>query len=670
MINRFIAFWKNRWDSIRVQVFLWKRSSKHRELLWRIMQWVQALKQKRFEGWILLFSSVIVISGISIAVNRYFLYTSETLNSINCLEQLNLLKILFLVNSPEDIACIKQSGFWQRLSELDEPLNIRNLSIGFVSLVGLILAVWRSWVGERQTRATEERRIEERINEKRNEERRFDERFANAAQYLSQELNATSYPAHLGAITALRDLAVDNIKYTQRCLDILCSCNQWMEGYLEKFAAKDHDNCYADIRLTKDTQITNPVEASANAATIYHEIRTQGALKSISLVIRLLGQADVEKNLMSGLDFSGKMLCGINLSGAKMDGINFRNVYLNGADLHDAQMQAANLERAQMRQTNLLRANLQKSYLPYADLQKADMSYIKLQGANLNKADMQEVKLFEADLKFANLQGANLREANLNTTRLKRAEMQDVNLQGAVLLNTWMAGANLGHAQLQGSRLSSARLQGARLHRVQLQGARIYRAQLQGANLEYSQMQGVLLDRANLNGAILLGCNLYGAEIKDNDFAGVIFDEISSNNHIEDKLKRKEWAKSISDEFHNPLAAEALLKKVQSAWNKNDKKEVPQGLDALQDASILEKDPLGNWEIKPSYINALVELYHNMIYESYSEFDDERLDAAYAIYHRYDSAGSIDKDYPKIQKLLENMWYDLAQTFREEDPTL
>ena len=234
----------------------------------------------------------------------------------------------------------------------------------------------------------------------------LDERFGDAVELLASELNETSYPAHLGAISALRNLAITGEEYTQRCLDIICSCNEWMGRHLHEFNSSRGDGCYAIRRLTDNNRIAkdagsitsaNPPKVNSkkkkaaernDLITLSHEKRSQAALQAVSHIIREIKQEELHK-----LDFSHKMLCGINLAQANIDKINLSKVYLSGANLAVASVREGRLLDAHLEGANLVGANLQGAWLNGANLQ----------GAWLNNANMQEAFLYEA-----NLQGASL----------------------------------------------------------------------------------------------------------------------------------------------------------------------------------------------------------------------------------------------------------------------
>ncbi len=724
---------------------------------------------------------------------------------------LSFLSIIFLLASLAYVLystlLLDLSVIWLRLSSLDEPLNFRNILIGIFGGISLIMLAWRSASADREAQVKEERRdqdrkelqmmeerrIEESRAEERNEERRFDERFANAVKFISTDLDATSYPAHLGAITALRDLALDNNAYIQRCLDILCSCNQWMEGYLKRFADKPTLRCYADRHLTESTRIAqvavaenqhlDPLVLNSNnnrkdsPVTLYHERRSQDALKSIAFIFRKLGLRHPSQNHIKNIDLYGKMLCGINLSGLALAGANFERVYLNGANLKRSNLSYANLSRANMKGIKLQRADLRNANLKRAKLPNSNLTWANLEGANFENANlkggaMRNADLENANLENANLQGAslisaNLKKANLSQIQAARAKLNNANLQGALLYEAQLQGvslisanlkkadledadlreANLTEANLQKAQcaetifekaklvkanlkgaylrenvLSYADLTGANLYETDLTEASIYgtnfhnaniqkatligaditESNLTGANMTESNLQGISIEKtkcqrtifnqakmhavdfidcdlqgsifisselqsasfnkSNLEKCTLLGCNLYGVVMKNNNLQNIIFDAISDTGHIKTKGTRNTWIKGIGKGLIDSTNDEEHISRIQQAWDKTDKGEMPKGLNALQQASILEKDTTGRWVIMPSKIEELKEFYRALIAESDKGLFIPISDSMDIISKDH---GHLSKDYPEIQKTLKAILADFKKELKK-----
>ena len=460
-----------------------------------------------------------------------------------------------------------------RLSDTNEPLNMRYILIGITGTVTFILTGSYIYIADQ--------------NRMLDKGRRFDERFDNAADALSKDLNDSSFPAHLGAISGLQALATDSPAHTQRCLDIICSCNQWMEEYIDKFAEKKRSvDVYSFRLLREDNRIAKEYNQNkSNQITLLQEKRSQKALVSIRHIL-----ADISTNnpkQLHTLDFHNKMLCGIFLSNLKLDSINF--AYAN--------LVAASLIGASLKQANLSRTNLQGASLDSANLQGASLKLVNLEEAYLYDTNLQGVSLDGSDLNGAHLNGANLERASLTRVNLQEASLDGANLQGAHLWDVNLQGASLDKASIQGVDLAwEINLERAFLRDVNLQGVSLNNTNLQGAQLINAMLQGASLDNVNLSQALLLDCNLYGVELKNIKSTGIIFNNIVKIGYIKGKDKRRKYLNDICQHM-KPSYEKLFTEKMQDAWQAMEYNQEPEGLKKIREDSIVFKDNQGMYDI-------------------------------------------------------------------------
>ncbi len=558
------------------------------------------------------------------------------------------------------------SNFWERLSDPEEPLNVRNILLGLAGIVGLFLAGWRGVSMDRQTKTDERRQITESKQFKADQEKQLEEKFDNAVQSLSRELNENSYSDHTNAITTLRYIALNNTSYTQRCLDIICRCNQWMEGFLTEFSVYKKEHCYADEFLTEVNRIAKTNDELKETVSLHQERRSQAAIKAVALILDRIGADDPKKHLLVELDFSDKMLCGINLSGSEIEGVNFNRAYLNGSDLSDARLKKATFRGSSLQGADLHRANMQGAQLRRANMRGANLESANMQGAKLEDANMQEAKLFGVDLQTTHLNYVDLQRASLVCANLQNTRFFDVKIQEVDLFKANMQLAHLNSVHLQGANLNNTNLQGAKLRKVNLQGADLENANMRGAHIEDTNMQGTKLTRANMQGAIILGANLYGAEINDNLIEHVMFDEISKVGHITEELERKEFIDSVCGEMHDEKRAKSFIERMNNAWDKADKGEEPKGLDRLRDASILNKIAEGKWEVDGSKIEGLKGFYRKLMNHLSTELNHSKLDIISLISSKKFN-NELKKDYPKVVFEINKAWSELKEGIEKEE---
>ena len=622
----------------------------------------QSIESKNIIKWFLF---IVIISFI--ALISYFIFTPVPLSMLDDLN--NELLCREIIGKLHKWRCISSV----RLSSLEEPLNLRNIILGIAGAVTLVFTGWRTYIADEHLNLEYQQRESEIRQNEIESDRRLSERFDAAVDVLSKDLNRRSFPAHLGAISSLRALAIDSPENTQRCLDIICSCNQWMEEYLDEFVKGGSSNPYSS-RLLKESNriIKQDSQYNADEITLLHERRSQESLAAISNIVAKISTNNPEQ--LKRLKFYNKMLCGISLSNLKLDGIDFRNTYLVAADLSDISLNKAKLEHAQLQGASLDKVNLEGASLDDANLQKASLNKANLQGASLDKtnlegaslvdtnlqkvsldkanlqkaslrdsnlqeaslddANLQKVSLYKVNLKEASLNGANIRGAFLDRVNLQRAslghaELQGVfleaaNLEGAFLTHANLQGASLDDSNLQGTSLDGTNLHGASLHRAHLQGASLRKAHLQGASLWRTNLQGALListqlqgaslDDADLSYTIFLDCNLYGTTLKNIKSENIIFNNIEDVGYIKDKQERIKWLESMC-QYMEPEFAGPFRRKIKMAWQEMDNLQEPDGLEIIEENSIVSKDSQNVYDISDKHLANLQEILQKLVNE-------------------------------------------------------
>ena len=490
----------------------------------------------------------------------------------------------------------------KRISSLHEPLNIRNILIGIFGLISLIFLWWRNTIAD--------------DNLKLEKKRRLDERFHEATQTLSRNLNSKTYPSHIGGISTLTQLALDSKEQTQRCLDVICSCNEWMKPFADEFKYDRTQKCYSERELYINVNSTanksknnknlrddlNKKVKWRNSVSLEEEKRSQKALNAVALILQKIANHELKEDnnfiKLSELNFRSAMLCGINLRRLELVGINLREANLNGADLQDA---------------NFNNAQLQDVKLSWANLSKINLEEANLTGIQLRKSMLYKTNLLRANMSEAELQGTNLLHSSLSG-----ANMSNSNLQFANLRNSSLYGVNLDNAQLQGTNLRYTKLVGASLYKTHLEGANMRGANLQAALFCETFLNGTDLSDADISYSIIWKTNLYGANLKKSlrksyivinekfrEFKGarneylnqLIFSDIKLNRY-EIKADEKKRIRDIGKGAPSTEQKREFMVKMNEAWKliKNENK--PKELDELKRYSVIKKKGKDGFVIK------------------------------------------------------------------------
>lgn len=177
-----------------------------------------------------------------------------------------------------------------------------------------------------------------------------------------------------------------------------------------------------------------------------------------------LRHADLQGQVLSGVDLRDADLRGASLRGANLSFSDLRGAILADADMRHATLIGANLEA-----TDLGGADLRRATLGGADLGAAD-----LEGADLRDAVFFGVVLSDPILGRSILSGASLAYPNRGTLLLSEAFTSEMM-------------SNIGNpigAELGGADLTSADLRGADMRGTNLRDADLSAADLRGAKLE------------------------------------------------------------------------------------------------------------------------------------------------------------------------------------------
>ena len=315
--------------------------------------------------------------------------------------------------------------------------TVRNLGLLIAGLIALPLAIWRSWVAQRQADTAQQNLL--------------NERYRQGAEMLDSEILSV----RLGGIYALQRLAAENPRrYHIQIMQLLCAfVRHPPEGEKDK---------------------TKRVHGDRNR----HELRSdvQDAMNSIS------GCHDRQSKLEYAagfrLDFRGADLSGVDLFTARLSRANFSKADLAGARFDDADLVGVEFSHANLVEARLSdadsrggrfnHAHMCGAQLPGANLAKSDLSNVRLENARVSEANLSHAILYNANLAGIYLQNSDLSEAKLQDANLTGASLYKANLEGAKLSNAILAGADLSGSNLLGSELSNANMSNTKLLPLQV----------------------------------------------------------------------------------------------------------------------------------------------------------------------------------------------------------
>ncbi len=258
---------------------------------------------------------------------------------------------------------------WLQGAGESNSATLRNIGLIIAALIALPLALWRSWVAQRQADTAQQSLVNERY------------------QRGAEMLGNSNLSVRLGGIYALQSLAGEHPElYHIQIMRLFCA-------FVRQTTESEEDTGTEPI-------IREDIQAVMDA------IGFRGK-KGISLEKNArweerfqidLSAADLRKYNLRGMNLAGAILGKTNLSGAKLT-----DAKLHGAYLLDADMSGAILFHATLSKSSLLNAKL-----PHADLSYANLKCARLGGANLSDATLYKADLTGAYLLDANLSGVKL----------------------------------------------------------------------------------------------------------------------------------------------------------------------------------------------------------------------------------------------------------------------
>ena len=268
----------------------------------------------------------------------------------------------WLRNMPSDILAglfLRLENLWNWLRSNDNgesnSTTVRNLGLIIAAIFALLLALWRGFVANRQSK-TAQRGL-------------LNERYQKGAEMLGDKVLSV----RLGGIYALENLAREHAEdYHIQIVKLFCT-----------FVRKPPEPKDENTRDKKDNDAKSDTPKMA-----YPKIREDVQAIMTALGRRNKKQREIEKEIEEQ-EISKKPI--LDLFGAKLSGAELNKANLSGALLNDADLSGA----------WLVNADLSDAWLQHTDLSS---NYAKLSGAVLI---------------HANLSGAWLIDANLSGVRLK-----------------------------------------------------------------------------------------------------------------------------------------------------------------------------------------------------------------------------------------------------------
>ena len=301
-------------------------------------------------------------------------------------------------------------AFWKWFTINESEIAIvRNFFLAIVAIFALPLALWRSWVAERQLGTAQRGQL--------------NERYQKGAEMLGSQLLSI----RLGGIYALQQLVQNHPQeYHIQIMRLFCAFlreNVSMSRANEEVSENEKrlflDNSNKDYGIFQG-QITKWIRVKG-----FRKLNEDCQAIVDAFYSRTDTQFQVQENEGYLLDLTNLDLKWMDLRDAK-----FHNVDLTGTDLSGAILWGANFRKAFFVNTIMDYAGLDGSIFDSSEhLEHNDPpSFV---GANMFDVSLDGMYLFGAQLTDANLRSASLVGAHLANADLAGAKMGSANISGA-----------------------------------------------------------------------------------------------------------------------------------------------------------------------------------------------------------------------------------------------
>ena len=226
--------------------------------------------------------------------------------------------------------------YWEDLRDGTRPLDeaIRNVSLSIATLIGIMIAIWRSSVAERQVE-TAQRSLQ-------------NERYQQGAEMLGSGI----LTVRLGGIYALQSLAEEHSKeYHVQAMKLLSAFLR-TSARREVTGTEAAESSGTDVPR-EDIQDAMTAIGRRNESRVQLEVTSRFELDLSSVDLRglRLEEANLSGAILVGSDLGGAWLSGTDLTDTVLGEANLSGARLGGADVSGSKWWATNLSAAILYQT-------------------------------------------------------------------------------------------------------------------------------------------------------------------------------------------------------------------------------------------------------------------------------------------------------------------------------
>ncbi|SSC09257.1 pentapeptide repeat family protein [bacterium endosymbiont of Bathymodiolus sp. 5 South] len=267
---------------------------------------------------------------------------------------------------------------------MEEQITLTSIGSGLIAIIGLYFFYKRLKNQDKQIQHQGEQ-ISLQIKQ------RVDERFNSAITLLG----SSETSARTGAVYALHELALEEEKYRQQIVQILCS----------HIRSKTNEVAYQE---TYTERPSNEIQTTLN---LLFKERERGLYTQDFAKVTEFSRADLSRAYLVQANFRGAQCQEANFWFAQCQGANFRDAQCQGASFSFVQCQGANFGHSRC--------------------QRASFSFVQCQGVNFGGMECQGASFMHAQCQGAYFGGVECQGTDFGNAQCQGARFNGTQCQGA-----------------------------------------------------------------------------------------------------------------------------------------------------------------------------------------------------------------------------------------------
>ena len=396
------------------------------------------------------------------------------------------------------------------------------------------------------------------------------------------------YSVRAGAVYLLSDLARKNPVFAQRCLDLLCSFNEWMseraKSHPDYFGNKTHPQnkwrkrnwslSMEEIENYWKTYLNGQGECGAGERKEVKEAIDQEKISQIVIgeIEKIIKHYLVFHSQFIQLDLSAKHLNEINLGGVQIQSnIKFNDASLIGANFSKAKLQEVNFTNALLNKASFMNAEIALCDFSKAQMCDADLVKSKIRETDFSRTLMWNVLLMHSEVVLCKFYKTSLDLANFYHSQIRICSFFRASLVGINCFNADIANSDFSRTNLHLSVFYNAKLQAVSFIHACLLGVNFVKCRAKFMIVNYAKLVSCNFEQAEIQGLVSYKTNLSNSYFDQSPSCSYVSHSILGKPQAIIIPRGDELGHSLTEEMENLLLARVsdaqATKQHQEAFN-------------------------------------------------------------------------------------------------------